>query len=198
MGTDTALWLRRIGLAPASLGATVPDDLVLDKKGRLVMGQVFSSGYKPPANRPQSLMERTVQEYKEKGASTAIPDTDYILSETLDHFGAGVTTTTDALGAAFYQLSLPQNKMRQSKLREELQKAGVDSSTEVTFSVIKSIDYLDFVVKETLRFSPPIPTSMERKVTSKEGLEVLGYQIPRGVGPYIHPALNILTVADGS
>lgn len=185
MGTnllvDFALWLQRKGLAPKPTPSDVPPDTVMDRKGREVLKRVMSEKRGPPSDRAETLMERVVSEFTKNGPSKAIPDTDYILSETLDHFWAGVGTTSDALSAAFYQLSHPAHTSEQSKLRNELKAAGIVAGSEVPLSKAKTLEYLDSVVKETLRHSMPIPFTLSRKVSGEEGMQVLGHWIPQGV-----------------
>lgn len=159
----------------------VPSDIVMDKKGRQILEKVLSEKYEIPKDREESLMERMVSEYTTNGPCKAIPDTDYILSDCLDHFWAGVTTTSDALSAAFYQLSHPENKSRQELLRNELKAAGIVPGSEISLSKVKTLEYLDSVVKETLRHSMPIPFTLSRKVGDEEGMQILGHWIPQGV-----------------
>jgi cytochrome P450 len=90
----------------------------------------------------------------------------------------------------FYQLSHPQNRERQVQLRNELRHASLDPGCEVSLAAVKGVQYLDFIIKETLRYSPPIPFSMDRKVTAKEGLNVLGYRIPPGVSSLLEIRFN--------
>ena len=133
---------------------------------------------------PETLLERIVYQYKEEGPSKAIPHTEYILSETLDHFWAGITTTGDALAAVFYHLSHPDNKARQFKLRNQLRDAGIDAGVEVSLTKVTDVAYLDAIVRESLRHATPVAFSMSRKVTAEEGMEILGYWVPRGVSQH--------------
>lgn len=178
---DLAVRLQRLGIAPGSMNSEVPKSLVMDRKGREVLQKTLNQWDESQGERQESLMERLVAEFRERGHSAALPDTKYVLSDTLDHFWAAVTTTGDALGAVFYQLSHPQNKRHQDRLREALKSAGVSAHGDVSLAMVKSIEYLDFVIRETLRHSPPIPFSLTRKVTAAEGMEILGYWLPPGV-----------------
>jgi cytochrome P450 len=98
--------------------------------------------------------------------------TNYILSECHDHFWAGVTTTTDALLALMFQLSLPKNIHRQQRLREEL--SNLEPKVEVT-----EVKFLDYVIKESLRLHPPVIGSLDRITT--EAITVDGIHIPSGM-----------------
>ena len=46
---------------------------------------------------------------------------------------------------------------------------------------LKHLSYLDAVIRETLPLNPPIPSSMTRMVSVREGsLHVYGYEVPAG------------------
>jgi hypothetical protein len=87
--SDVAIWWRRFGGAPAAITARVPRGLLMDKKGQKVLQAELSKNKEARSNRSNTLMEILVREFRDRGASSAIPDTDYILSEALDHFWAG-------------------------------------------------------------------------------------------------------------
>lgn len=172
----------------------VPDDLMMNRKGRQLLTRLLSGAIKSPHGQPETLMETLVSEYMEHGSTKAMPGTEYILSDTLDHFWAGIGTTSDALAAVFYQLSLPQNKLVQEKLRHELEAAGIKAGSEASLDTVKSLVYLDCVVRESLRHSPPIGFSLSRKVTAKEGMEVMGHWVPSGVScPWCSSVLLLTT-----
>jgi cytochrome P450 len=159
----------------------VPPHLVMDKLGKATMQKCLREKNVSTSTQPESLMQRLVSEYEKNGPSEAIPDTNYILSDTLDHFWAGVGTSGDALGPVFYQLSHPQNKECQKRLRQALKDAGISSTSEITIAQVKNVEFLDAVIKESFRVSPPVPFSMSRKVPEGEGMELLGHWIPPGV-----------------
>jgi cytochrome P450 len=67
---------------------------------------------------------------------------------------AGHETTSTSTSWALY--SLAQNPHEQDLLREELVKAFPDKSKfNPTYDEINSLEYLNCVVKETLRLYPP-------------------------------------------
>jgi cytochrome P450 len=70
---------------------------------------------------------------------------------------AGHETTATLLSWTFYQLAA--DAAVQSKLRSELQEyfAGRD---ELDFDELSSLPYLDAVIKETLRFNSPVPSTV--------------------------------------
>ncbi|PKY21653.1 cytochrome P450 [Rhizophagus irregularis] len=88
---------------------------------------------------------------------------------------AGHETVATAICWALY--SLAQDPHEQNLLREELVKAFPDiSKFNPTFDEINSLEYLNCVVKETLRLHSPVPTT--GRLSTKD--EVLGgYHVPK-------------------
>ncbi|KAJ5934200.1 hypothetical protein N7466_003747 [Penicillium verhagenii] len=106
-------------------------------------------------------------------------------AECKDHMAAGIDTTGDGLCLLMWELSQPQNLHFQQKLHEELLCASPDTSLD-------SLVYLDAVIKEALRCSPPIPMSLPRYVP-EGGRLIDGYFLPAyaivSVQPYtVHRA----------
>ncbi|KAJ6005329.1 hypothetical protein N7451_003273 [Penicillium sp. IBT 35674x] len=106
-------------------------------------------------------------------------------AECKDHMAAGIDTTGDGLCFLLWELSQSQNLHFQQKLRDELLSAPSDAPLD-------SLIYLDAVIKEALRCSPPIPMSLPRYVP-EGGRTIDGYFIPAhaivSVQPYtVHRA----------
>lgn len=78
-------------------------------------------------------------------------------AECKDHMAAGIDTTGDGLCFLMWELSQPHNLEFQTKLHNELATAPADAPLD-------SLIYLDAVIKEALRCSPPIPMSLPRYV----------------------------------
>ncbi|GLI78457.1 hypothetical protein PoHVEF18_006772 [Penicillium ochrochloron] len=93
-----------------------------------------------------------------------------VAAECKDHMAAGIDTTGDGLCFLMWELSQPQNQQFQRKLQHELRNTSPDSSLD-------SLVYLDAVIKEALRCSPPIPMSLPRYVPAG-GRSIDGYFIP--------------------
>jgi len=91
-------------------------------------------------------------------------------AECKDHMAAGIDTTGDGLCFLMWELSQPQNMNFQRRLQHELRNASADAPLD-------SLVYLDAVVKEALRCSPPIPMSLPRYVPPG-GRVIDGYYIP--------------------
>jgi cytochrome P450 len=94
---------------------------------------------------------------------------------------SGVTTTADALSAAFYHLSQPENFPRQERLRSELRKHGILPDSSFVLEQAKKVGYLECIIKESLRLNPPIPVSLERTVPAQDRIETHGRTITGGV-----------------
>lgn len=176
------LWLRRHNLAPTSIAGRFPPGLVSDRIGREALAALQTAPV-ASATHPESLVHRLHSHYATHGPSTAVPSEAYILSDSLDHFWAGVSTTTDALAPLIHHLSHPQNLHRQQRLRRELHTAGITPGSAVPPSAeLKRLPYLDAVIRETLRLNPPIPVGMARKVAERDGLVVVcGHRMRAGM-----------------
>lgn len=91
-------------------------------------------------------------------------------AECKDHMAAGIDTTGDGLCFLMWELSQAQNMDFQRRLQQELRNAPADTPLD-------SLVYLDAVIKEALRCSPPIPMSLPRYVPPG-GCVIDGYYIP--------------------
>jgi cytochrome P450 len=92
-------------------------------------------------------------------------------AECKDHMAAGIDTTGDGLCFLMWELSQPQNFRFQSRLQQELANASSPNAP------LDSLPYLDAVIKEALRISPPIPMSLPRYVPAG-GRTIDGYLVP--------------------
>lgn len=179
------IWLRKLGIAPKSINGHSNNDLVSDKLGRKALASLQSSEQEHLDGGHEPLMQRQYAHFRENGPSPGVPSLEYILSDSLDNFWAGVSTTSDGLAPLFRYLSLPEHRERQERLREEIRKAttdaGVSSPFQLSAEQLKQCAYLEGVIRETLRLHPPIPFSMERIVTKREGsINIKGYNVPAG------------------
>jgi cytochrome P450 len=179
------LWLRQLGIAPKSVDGHFHIDLVSDKLGKNALASMQSRRDHLVQTDHEPLMQRQYAHFRDNGPSPGVPSLEYILSDCLDNLWAGVSTTSDGLAPLFRYLSLPEHRKRQERLREEIRKttadAGVSSPFQLSADQLKQCAYLEAVIRETLRLHPPIPFSMERIVTNREGaISVKGYNVPAG------------------
>jgi cytochrome P450 family 9 len=103
---------------------------------------------------------------------------DEIISQCLTFYFAGFRTTSTALSFAAYELAL--NPDIQDKLRAEVNKVN-----DITYENLQRIEFLDRVVKETLRKWPPAP-AIERNCVKDFSFEYNNHQL------IIEKGLNIM------
>ncbi|RGB33516.1 cytochrome P450 [Rhizophagus diaphanus] len=96
-------------------------------------------------------------------------------NQIMTFLAAGHETTSVAIGWALYFLS--KNIEVQNTLRNELLEAFPDKDFIPTFDQINSLEFLNCVVKETLRVNPAVPMTIR---TTKKDDVISGYMIPRG------------------
>lgn len=83
-------------------------------------------------------------------------------SESFIFYTGGFETSSSALSFCLYELAL--NQHIQDKLRLEIQDGLEETDGKITYDLLFRYEYLDLVVKETLRKYPVIP-AMLRKCT---------------------------------
>ncbi|CDS08805.1 hypothetical protein LRAMOSA10166 [Lichtheimia ramosa] len=93
-------------------------------------------------------------------------------------FFAGHDTTANALSYIAYYLAV--NPDIQRKAREEVLQVLGDAHQDVlpTLEQIRKVPYINMVIKETLRMSPPAASLVSR--VTKEDTEIAGTFIPKG------------------
>ncbi|PVF92144.1 cytochrome P450 [Serendipita vermifera] len=102
---------------------------------------------------------------------------------------AGYETLGVAL--AWCLMSLSQNKHMQTRLREELLQAFPDDMVPITMESLEALPYLDAVVRETLRYDPPVDVSarvamqddiipLEKPIVLKDGRTVDHLEVKKG------------------
>ncbi|CAG8618806.1 394_t:CDS:2 [Acaulospora morrowiae] len=107
---------------------------------------------------------------------------DELKNQIMTFLAAGHETTSVATGWALYYLSKDQES--QSLLREELMEEFPDKNFVPTFDQINDLEYLNAVVKETLRIVPPVPIVVRKP---KKDDVINGYVIPKGTPVFISP-----------
>ncbi|KAF9878860.1 hypothetical protein CkaCkLH20_03760 [Colletotrichum karsti] len=178
-----ALQLHRARLAPKTAYGYVPKDIYMNKVGRRALERLRDPSYRENGADTDTMIFRLVSKFQSEGPSAALPSDEYILSDCLDHFWAGVITTLDALLPTIEHLSQPENQQRQQRLRQELHSAMDDDhlGPKELSRTLKALPYLDAVLRESIRLRPPIPVALERRVSAREGsIVVHGREVPEG------------------
>lgn len=113
-----------------------------------------------------------------------------IASECADHLDGGIDTTSDTLMFAIWSLSRPEHKQYQQRLINEVQNLSDDDLHEDGIpraEVADKLEYVDAVLKETLRLFSPLPASEPRSQSKDTTID--GYPIPAhtvvSISPYI-------------
>jgi cytochrome P450 len=120
-----------------------------------------------------------------------------IASEAADHLLAGVDTTSDTLMFLIWALSLPENSQYQEKLILEVRAMSVsdlDDRGIPTTEATDKLEYLDAVLKETLRLYAPLPASEPRSLPVDSFVD--GVKVPAktivSMNPYtLHRNLDV-------
>jgi len=129
-------------------------------------------------NKSKDLLDHII-EMDEKGLLTNQEIRDNIFL----FFFAGHETTASALTSALYFLS--QYPEIQERLYEEVHDV-LGGRTDVTFSDVKKMKFLDAVIKETLRLRAPVGGTTSR-IVAKEGVVLGGFKLP--VGTQVSPSI---------
>ena len=111
-----------------------------------------------------------------------------IASEAADHLLAGVDTTSDTLMFLIWALSLPENSQYQEKLIAEVRAIGAADLDERGIPMAEAsgrLQYLDAVLKETLRLYAPLPASEPRSLPRESVID--GFKTPANTVVSISP-----------
>ncbi|EQB57742.1 cytochrome P450 [Colletotrichum gloeosporioides Cg-14] len=111
-----------------------------------------------------------------------------IASECADHFLAGIDTTSDTLMYLIWALSRKEHRVFQDKLRNEVLNLPPDSLNEHGLPKAEASDkcqYLNAIIKETLRLYAPLPASEPRSLETESDVD--GYTIPAHVTVSMSP-----------
>lgn len=102
---------------------------------------------------------------------------DEMAAESFIFFVGGFETSSTTLNFCFYELAL--NKDIQKRFRKEIKQEIEKNDGNLTYDLVFSLEYLDMVVKETLR-KYPIIGSMVRKCTKEYNIPGTELVIPEG------------------
>ncbi|RVX74167.1 hypothetical protein B0A52_01999 [Exophiala mesophila] len=174
------MWLDRMRMLPNWFDLSPSGSSIFTRSIRKHITQLRRHETIAPAGF-ETHAERLMNYVHAQGYSDAIPDDNYIMSDTLDHISAGTSTTADVLCAAVFHLSHPKHIDRQRRLRDELAQSGITSAATPSFAQVKQVAYLECVIQETLRRNPPVSGSIERKVPPQTSVQVSGHTLHEGM-----------------
>jgi len=108
-------------------------------------------------------MLRELKKHPDKLGDIELTD-ELITAQAFVFFAAGFETSSTTISNALYELAL--NQKIQNNLREEIDEIYVKHGGDLTYDVVKKMDYLDKVFKETLRKYPPVTVLMRQSTSS--------------------------------
>ena len=91
---------------------------------------------------------------------------------------AGSETTATLLTAVTYLLCKHPAIMQ--RLKDEVREAFMEDS-DITTAAVNELPYMIAVLKEAMRFFPPVPLGFPRIITAPKGQLVCGHRVPGGV-----------------
>ncbi|EPQ27862.1 uncharacterized protein PFL1_04606 [Pseudozyma flocculosa PF-1] len=140
---------------------------------------------KPGSKAIIDIIEETNQSENESRVRSLKEAEDNMIIQVLTFLGAGHETTTSGVSWTLWNLATHPEK--QDKLRAEC-KALLDSEPRPPYSAIKALTYLDAVVNETMRLTPPVPRTL--RYASKDDV-IDGTFVPKGtLLPIFSRAIN--------
>ncbi|KAJ8680138.1 hypothetical protein QAD02_015925 [Eretmocerus hayati] len=101
-------------------------------------------------------------------------DVDKIIADIITFYFDVYETSSTALATVFYHLSKNQNI--QEKLREHITSVMEKFEGEITYEALKEMNYLEQIIYESMRLTPPFPTlfktcTQEITLKGSDGLE---------------------------
>ena len=140
----------------------------------------YSTDEKARANERTTVYDFTKQSFETAGAkSMSAKEMAVLSSEMQDHIIAGIDTSSAALAACAWLLSLERNNRWQIQLRKEIRFAR-DSTQHAD---LEQLPLLQAIIKETLRLYPPVAGAQPRVTDQTVLLGPPGHEVtaPPGV-----------------
>ena len=161
-----------VGIAPIY---RLVDNAMANWHQRSKVGDALHTGSKSKSTDSDNLLSSLLAKHKEDPSTFGIEDVHY---HSVPNIFAGGETTGAALTATIYFLYRSPEKLE--NLRLELKKLKSDKTTRFSLNELQGCQYLQAVIKESLRLCPPIGLGMPR-VVPKGGLRLAGIDFPEGV-----------------
>ncbi|KAI5678310.1 hypothetical protein M9H77_09260 [Catharanthus roseus] len=105
-----------------------------------------------------------------------LSDKDFVKAIILDIIAGGTDTTYLLLYLIMAELL--RNKDVMTKLQKEVREVLGKNSDVITDEDLQKMQYLNAVIKETLRFHPPVPLLVPRE--AREDVNLMGYHVKKG------------------
>ncbi|GMP35371.1 hypothetical protein CsSME_00007833 [Camellia sinensis var. sinensis] len=173
-------WLSRVNGFDVEVGrvATELDEFlegVVEERLNGLETEIYNSnGGQDGCTGREDFLDSLLHIYKENSAGVPI-DRDSIKALILTTFAAGTDTTSTLLEWAMTELLRHTQIMKkvQTEVREVL-----GQKKDITDEDLEKMHYLRAMIKETLRFHPPIPLLVARE--ARHDVKVMGYDVSAG------------------
>lgn len=184
--------ITRIGPKPTLTGVQYTFSVVASYQQELASSP---SDKKPSRdNNDKTTPEHSLDKYiRLKQTHPSLVDDAQIVNYLMLNILAGGDTSSATMRATFYYLA--KSRSATKKLTAELDAAGLNLSSSSSFkpaqwTQIKSLTYLDAVIRESLRINPGIAMIFERVVPASGFTLPDGRFIPAGTNVGINPAVT--------
>jgi hypothetical protein len=138
---------------------------------------------------PSALIAKLWKQHRSMREDSALDNAD-VASECADHLLAGIETTSGTLMFLIWSLSRPENSYIRERLMSEVRAMPSDALNEDGIPRVDASDKLEYVnavIKETLRLYAPLPGSEPRSLPVNAMID--GYVIPPrtivSMSPYV-------------
>ncbi|KAH8253578.1 hypothetical protein KR032_006083, partial [Drosophila birchii] len=112
-------------------------------------------------------------------------DDDILVAQAALFFSAGFESSSFTMAMTMYQLA--KDADIQQRLRDEIKEALIESSGQVSFQMIESLEYLQMILREVGRIYPSL-VFLDRECTSDEAYPLDPFskmRVPKGMPVYI-------------
>ncbi|EYU17746.1 hypothetical protein MIMGU_mgv1a025197mg [Erythranthe guttata] len=163
-------WINRVN------GFDKKMDRVAKELDDFIEGVIQEHMETPKGKNGENFVDILLEIYDDDNADFSSFDRDSIKALLLDVFIAGTDTISTSL--EWTMTELLRNPSVMDKLQNEVRIIVGGSKHDITDEHLEKMDYLKAVIKESLRYHPPIPIVVPR-VADKD-VKIMGYDISKG------------------